>query len=1506
MKSLVLSASARSLGAIWLAAMLAATIHPALAETVLDVNFNSDAEGFSYVDDAFRGTSNSAYASGAYLSSGGFSGGGLQVQMGGLDNNTINGMSGGWSTTFSLAEAGQIQLTFRYNLTLAENYEADEYAEGLAQIDGALLGTGGNDYVNRLAGDGNGGSPTTSGWQLVTISAGLLSAGSHTLTIGAHNNKKTYADEQSEILIDDVSVEAGEITITNGLLREAWTGVAGSLISDLTGSPDYPDNPDVSDFLTIFETPTNWADNYGTRIRGYVHPPVSGNYSFWIASDDASALYLSTSADPAGAVSICNVDTWTSPREWTKFASQHSSSISLIGGQKYYIEALMKEGGGLDNFAVGWDGPGITGDAERPIPNARLTPWTGVTADPPQITSHPAAQAVTEGQTASFSVTATGEGTLTYQWRKNGSDISGATSAGYTTSATSMADNGAQYDVIVSNAGGSVTSNAAVLTVSPLPPVITGHPSSQTVNEGQTATFSVTATSSVSMTYQWRKNGSIITGATSAGYTTPAVSLSDNGAQYDVVVANSAGPVTSNAAVLTVNALPPVITIQPASQTVSEGQTASFSVAATSSSSMTYQWRKNGTPLSGATSAGYTTPATTLSDNGAQYDVIVTNSAGSTTSSAAVLTVNPLPPVISAHPSSQTVNEGQTASFSVTASGSGTLTYQWRKDGTPISGATSAGYTTPATSIADNGAQYEVIVSNAGGSVTSNAATLTVSPLPPVITSHPSSQSVNEGQTATFNVTATSSISMTYQWRKNGSNITGATSASYTTPANTLSDNGAQYDVVVTNSAGPVTSNTATLTVNALPPVITAHPVSQTVIEGQTATFNVTATSSTSMTYQWRKNGSNIAGATSAGYTTPATTLSDNGAQFDVIVTNSAGPVTSNPAILTVNPLPPVISVHPSSKSVNEGQTVTFNVTASGSGTLTYQWRKDGTPISGATSAGYTTPAVSMSDNGDQYDVIVSNAGGSVTSDAAVLTVNPLPPVVTSHPVSQTVPEGQTASFSVTATSSVPMTYQWRKNGSAITGATSASYTTPAVSLSDNGAQYDVVVSNSAGPVTSNPAILTVNALPPVITTHPVSQTIIEGQTVTFSVIASSGEPVTYQWRKDGGNISGAASASYTIPPAAFGDNGARFDVVVSNSGGNTISDPAFLTVSPLPPMITSHPAGQIVNDGQTASFSVTAASSAPMTYQWRRDGGNISGATSSSYLTPPLSLADNGAQFDVIVANSGGSTTSNPAAVTVNAIPPVITSQPINQTVLEGSAATFSVAASGSQPLYYQWSKNGTEIPGAQSESYTTPAVFMADNGAQFTVTVSNAADNVTSNPAILTVTQTTPQNKKLAISGELADESGNPVGYPDPVDMDVTVRLYNDKDAGSVLYTETFLAADGQAVTVEDGLFVARLGEGTTSENLQSVIAGNAGLWVEITIDDGTPDVLLPRTPLTASAYSLGGSPLFAPAAPQVVYGNSDPETMEGDFAIGTYYVNQENNSTWLKVSRGWQLID
>lgn len=167
---------------------------------------------------------------------------------------------------------------------------------------------------------------------------------------------------------------------TGYVLREWWSGLTGTAVADLTAAPAFPASPTARDYLTTFETPANWGDNYGTRVRGFLRPTQSGTYFFWISGDDGCQLWLSQDAQPAQKGLIASVPGHTATREWTKYPQQKSIAIDLQAGASYYIEALHKEGGGGDIVSVAWSGPGI-GDTPTVITGNYLSPTS--TENPP-------------------------------------------------------------------------------------------------------------------------------------------------------------------------------------------------------------------------------------------------------------------------------------------------------------------------------------------------------------------------------------------------------------------------------------------------------------------------------------------------------------------------------------------------------------------------------------------------------------------------------------------------------------------------------------------------------------------------------------------------------------------------------------------------------------------------------------------------------------------------------------------------------------------------------------------------------------------------------------------------------------------------------------------------------------------------------------------------------------------------------------------------------------------
>jgi hypothetical protein len=422
----------------------------------------------------------------------------------------------------------------------------------------------------------------------------------------------------------------------------------------------------------------------------------------------------------------------------------------------------------------------------------------------------------------------------------------------------------------------------------------------------------------------------------------------------------------------------------------------------------------------------------------------------------------------------------------------------------------------------------------------------------------------------------------------------------------------------------------------------------------------------------------------------------------------------------------PVIAVEPQSVTNNPDSPASFSITAAGAAPFFYQWQKDTTNIAGAAATNYSIASVHQTDEGG-YRCIVTNIEGMVTSSVACLTLN-ISPNITAQPQSQTNNAGQPASFSVQSSGTSPLIYQWQKDATNINGATSTNYSIDSIAETNEG-NYCCVVTNMAGSVTSSFAMLSVND-PPVITVNPFSQTNNPSSSVTFSLIATGTTPLIYQWQQDGTNIFGATSINYSIASAVKNDEG-NYRCCVTNMAGAVTSSVACLIINDSP-VITSNPQSITNNPGQAVTFSIIAAGTTPLYYQWKQNGFNIDGATGMNYEIPSVTQSDEG-NYQCLVSNVVCSVTSIVALLTVND-PPLITSNPQSSINNPGSPVTFTVLATGMMPLYYQWQKNEVNISDALATSFTITSVMTNDKG-NYRCIVSNQVSAATSAVATLTV---------------------------------------------------------------------------------------------------------------------------------------------------------------------------
>lgn len=648
----------------------------------------------------------------------------------------------------------------------------------------------------------------------------------------------------------------------------------------------------------------------------------------------------------------------------------------------------------------------------------------------------------------------------------------------------------------------------------------------------------------------------------------------------------------------------------------------------------------------------------------------------------------------------------------------------------------------------------------------------------------------------------------------------GSTSVVTLNNANTLAPGTYNITIQGTATGASTQTTTVTYTITASTPVISTQPANQTVCEGQNVTFSVLSSGS----YQWQvsTNGgaswSNVSGQTTASYTINGVTAVLNNNQYRCVVSTICGTTNSNAAVLTVSSAA-TISGQPAGQTVCVGSAASFTVAASGSG-LTYQWEASPagcagsfTNIAGATSATYTTAALTAGDNNSAYRCKITSSCGptTITSNCAVATVVS-PAMVSVHPINQTICSGASAAFSVTATGT-GVVYQWQvnngagfaniTNGALYSGATTATLTVSGATTLLNTYQYRCLVSNTtcAAASASNAATLTVNALP-AITSSPASQTICAGYNTSFSV-GATGTGLTYQWQMNTGSgfvnisntgiYSGTNSVTLNVANVPVTVNGTQYQCVVSG----TCTPPVTTAVATLtvhgPVVITGSPANVELCAGSNATFTVTGSSVPAINYQWQvsTNGGaswaEINGADASSYtVTGVIAVMNNNRYRCLLSSNTCSSPMASAAAIlTVRVVPTVgLTVAPLTS-LLPGQTTTLTANPSGT-------------TGGTISTNWTLDNNPVTVAGNTYTATVNNlGAYQVGIRETWTSGLFCSALSPVVTLTADVSDRL---FIFPSPNDGNFTVSYYNNGNAGAQRRIVVF---DSKGARVFDKLF-------------------------------------------------------------------------------------------------------
>ena len=982
----------------------------------------------------------------------------------------------------------------------------------------------------------------------------------------------------------------------------------------------------------------------------------------------------------------------------------------------------------------------------------------GITA--PSIVAHPLSLTVTNGDLAVFQVTALGTPPLSYQWRRDGTNVTGATSAVLAIANASPADTGS-YDVVVSNAGGSTTSSAASLQVSvfdfgdapsPLPSALTQNGARHLVVPGIHLGTSVdyeldarVTDSDDGVTFlsllRAGQNAQVQIVTTSDGILNAWIDFDGNGSWAegaDQVFSNRVMTAGTNVLVL---AIPPnaggnawarfrfgTASNVPPTGAAADGEVEDYSVAIDPTADVTISATVTAGPIALGSSVPYLVAVSNAGPSVATQIVVTNLASGGVTVANIVATQG------SCTQESGVIN----CAIGTLASGASaaiTFNAQPLAEGSLIN-----------TFFVRAAVEDPVLVNNV-------AATSTLVEVAPGISAEPQSTTVPQGQTAQFTVGAAGTAPLRFQWFHNDVVLAGATS-NVLTIVSAQTANAGTYRVQVTNGVGVVLSQSATLTV-LVPPTILQEPPHQTNLVGSTAAFQVVASGAEPLSYQWFFNATNaLATRTNATLVITNLQLAQAG-DYSVSVSNAAGTAMSAVARLQVIPMDfgDALSPFPTLLSDNGarhrivsgfhlgnsidaepeggpddgddglgsvsaflvGQTADLELVASSNGVLNawLDWNGNGT-WGDVGEQVLTDRLLTTGTNALVLSVPVTAQGGQRALRLRFSSV----PVIS---YTGEAPDGEVEDYLVQVTALADLGVHVTLQPNPVTVGSNLTY---------------LLAFTNVGPSTASGVVLR-SVFPPSIDV--ISATSDQG-----GCLNASGEILCDLGVVPSG---GGGRVTFVTVPTAPGLLEATFSLDAIEADPFP-DDNQFSTLSSafIFPQIVTSPQSLTVTNGAPASFSVSASGTS-LAFQWLFEGSPVPGATNSTYTVSSAGTAEAGV-YRVRVFNAVGEVLSASAQLTVLQ-PPVITSHPTGLSVTLSQSASFTVVASGSAPLAYQWSRDGTDLPGAIGATLTINSATSTDEGS-YRVRVSNAAGEVLSNPAQLTVVAplvitTQPANQSL-----------------------------------------------------------------------------------------------------------------------------------------------------------------
>ncbi len=1140
---------------------------------------------------------------------------------------------------------------------------------------------------------------------------------------------KNKIDAKAVQLINEWINQLAPEDCDDKIIMEVYNDVPGTSIANLKNEEKFPNQPTSTTQLTEFRIPINVADNYGVRVKGLLKAPETGTYYFWITGDDNVELSLSTDDNESNATRIAYHNSWTHDGEWNKYSTQKSSGISLVGGQNYYIEALMNEANGGDNLSVGWRKPS-NGDGNSPIQVIPCSAFdsfdtnsivnvTGVSVNPQEISLE-----ISSSSQITAEVSPSDASDTSLSWQSSDENVVTVSSSGLV---TAVAEGTAT--VTVTTTDGAYTAETTINVSQPIIEVtgVSLSPSTIGITVGETSTLTaeVSPSDASDTSLSWQSSDENVATVSSSGLVT---GIAEGTATVTVTTTDG-----SYTAETTINISQPIIEVTGVSLspsnigiTVGETSTLTAEVSPSDASDTSLSWQSSDENVATVSSNGLVTG---IAEGTAIVTVTTTDGSytAETTINISELVIEVTGVSLSPSNIGITVGETSTLTAEVSPSDASDTSLSWQSSDENVATVSSSGLV---TGIAEGTAI--VTVTTTDGAYTAET-TINVSELVIEVTGvslSPSTIGITVGETSTLTaeVSPSDASDTSLSWQSSDENVATVSSSGLVTG---IAEGTAIVTVTTTDGAytAETTINVSELVIEVTGVSLSPSTIGITVGETSTLTAEVSPSDASDTSLSWQSSDENVATVSSSGLVTG---IAEGTAIVTVTTTDGAytAETTINVSELVIEVTGVSLSPSTIGITVGETSTLTAEVSPSDASDTSLSWQSSDENVATVSSSGLVTGVAEGT-----ATVTVTTTDGAYTAETTI-NVSELVIEVTGVSLSPstigiTVGETSTLTAEVIPSNASDTSLSWQSSDENVATVSSSGLVTAVAE-----GTVTITVTTTDGAYTAE---TTINVSQPIIEVTGVSLspstigiTVGETSTLTAEVSPSDASDTSLSWQSSDENVA-TVSSSGLVTAVAEG----TVTITVTTTDGAYTAETTINVSQPIIEVtgvsLSPSTIGITVGETSTLTAEVSPSDASDTSLSWQSSDENVATVSSSGLVT---GIAEGTAT--VTVTTTDGAYT---AETTINVSQPIIevtgvslSPSTIGITVGETSTLTAEVSPSDASDASLSWQSSDENVATVSSNGLVTG---VAEGTATVTVTTTDGNFTDTANISVTRVTE-------------------------------------------------------------------------------------------------------------------------------------------------------------------------